>query len=129
MVKYVVPAVLNAGLPTSSVASFLTALASGSTPALEQVPGVTPEVLQAATPAALRSSENAFQLIYLVSIAFGCCAIIASLAVNGPKLYERMTGEVARKLQYINDTPLHNGHNEHGGGVTSLSEKEEESYV
>ncbi|EXJ63305.1 uncharacterized protein A1O5_11626 [Cladophialophora psammophila CBS 110553] len=99
--KWVVPAILEAGLPPKSVVGFLTALSGGNLPALEKISGVTPAVIEAATTAALRSYENAFQLIYLVSIAFGCCATVAALLLDSKKLAERMTPDVARKLQHV----------------------------
>jgi hypothetical protein len=84
----------------------LTAITSGNLAAVQKVPGVTPAVLEAAQLTLLHTYENAFSLVYLVAIAFGGCAIIGALLLDGPRLYERMTSEVARKLQNIGAAPL-----------------------
>lgn len=41
----VVPAVLHAGLPESSLTQFLTALNNGVSAAIEAVPGITPKIV------------------------------------------------------------------------------------
>jgi len=78
MGSMVAPAVVAAGLPPKLVASFLTTFASGSTSAIEQFPDVTPAIIKAATVAFQAAYANSFQKVFLTTIAFGGCAIIAS---------------------------------------------------
>jgi type VI protein secretion system component VasA len=106
LVKYVAPAALKAGLPATSIVAFLTAIGAGNLVAVEAVPGVTPAVLHAAAGASVTAYEKSFQTIYLVTLAFGCCAIIASLLVDSEKLEEKMTTDIARKLQGVEKKPL-----------------------
>ncbi|KAF5988510.1 fungal trichothecene efflux pump [Fusarium coicis] len=95
-----------AWLPETSLASFLSAFTAGKAEQLVKIPGVTPSVMNAAKVAGLRAFENAFQLVYLVGIAFGACAIIGTVLVDGKKWEEQMTAETARKLQNVVGTQV-----------------------
>jgi hypothetical protein len=72
-------AVLKAGLPVASISTFLEAVAAQNTTALAEVKGITPPILLVAQQAIRESYTEGFKLIYLVSIAFGGAAVIASL--------------------------------------------------
>lgn len=76
----VVPAVLHAGLPESSLTQLLTALNSGVSAAIEAVPGITPKIVSVGTEELVAAYVGAIKLIFLASIAFGGLSIIASLA-------------------------------------------------
>lgn len=89
-------AVINAGLPVDSVASFLQALTTGSEQALAAVKGLTPQILAAGTAAYKHASSDAFRTVFLSSIAFSGVGIILTFFV--PNVDDRMTNEVAAVL-------------------------------
>ena len=93
----VTPAVLSAGLPTSDLVSLYSAIANGTTSALEAVPGMNAEVLAAVGNAMKVAYAQAFQTVYLVSIVFGGLAIIAALFSES--VDHLMTDYVARKIR------------------------------
>ena len=94
-------AVMAAGLPTSSVASFISAFAVGET-AFAQVPGVTPEILAIGSNAYQHANADAFRTVFFSNIAFSGVAIICSLLL--PNVDHLLTGQVA--------ATLHEGRNE-----------------
>ena len=93
-----VPAALvAAGLPVSSVASYMTAIAGGGKPeALAAVEGLTPDILAAGATAYKFAYSHAYKTIFLTSIAFGVLAIICNLFV--PNIDHLMTDAVAVTL-------------------------------
>ncbi|EXJ78178.1 hypothetical protein A1O3_09339 [Capronia epimyces CBS 606.96] len=92
----VVPAVTAAGLPASSVASFLTALTAGTPDAYAKIPGITNAILAAGQQAYKTANADAYRTVSLTTLAFGGLAIIASLFMG--EVESRMTGEVTAKL-------------------------------
>ena len=75
-------AVTTAGLPTSSVASFISAFAVGEA-AFAQVPGVTPDILAIGSNAYQYANADAFRTVFFSNIAFSGVAIICSLCKAG----------------------------------------------
>lgn len=75
MVRIVPPAAISAGLPESSVEALLAALPVGSA-ALEKVPGITTEVLGAASEAFKQSYVVGLRTTCLSSLSFGVLGII-----------------------------------------------------
>lgn len=92
-------ALLEAGLPEESLPAVLVDLAIGNAAGLAKVPGVTPEVLVAASKAVPTALCSSYQFVYLASLAFGGVAIVAALLLKGDRLAEKMTPTIARKLQ------------------------------
>ncbi|KAF2808981.1 MFS general substrate transporter [Mytilinidion resinicola] len=91
-------AVIAAGLPATSVADYMTAIAAGGSPKLlAAVKGLTPKVLAAGSVAYKHAYMDAYRTIFLVSIAFGGLAIIASIFI--PDIDKLMTRSVAATLQ------------------------------
>ena len=80
-------AVIEAGLPPLEVATFLQALVARNNTALAEIHGVTPAILLAAENAVNECYAEGFKHIYLVSIAFGGAAIIASLMLGNIRKY------------------------------------------
>ena len=80
-------AVAEAGLPLTEIPAFIAALIAKNTTALAQLKGITPKILIAAENAVQMSYVEGFRQIYLVSIAFGGAAIIASLFLGDIKKY------------------------------------------
>lgn len=91
--KYVTSAAVNAGFPSSSVPILLSDLPSGK---YDDVPGITSAIAAAVKTAYRVAHSESFKIVYLVSIAFGVCAIAASILT--PNLEGRFNDEVARKL-------------------------------
>lgn len=92
----VVPALLNAGLPASSVEGLLTALSSGSTAAINAVPGVTSQILTVAGTAIKAAYSDAFKIVFLATIPFGIVALIAAFFARD--IDSRLTHNVVRRL-------------------------------
>lgn len=94
--KHVVPALLKAGLPATSLKPLLTALGAGNAKAAEAVPGVTKQILGVAVTTLKAAYAEAFKVDYLVTIAFGGISSIASFFT--PSLEHLYTGDVMRRL-------------------------------
>ena len=92
----VVPALVQAGLPVSSVEPFLEALNSGNEAAITAVPGVTKPIIGVGITTLKAAYSNAFTVLFLVTIAFGGCSIIAAFFT--PATEDRYTNDVMRQL-------------------------------
>ena len=112
----VVPAVLQAGLPESSLVQFLTALSTGSAQAIEAVPGITPQIVSVGSQELVAAYVGAIKLVFLASIAFGGCAIIASLACR-PITKLELSGGIVYHLDKA------------GAGTETVKENGEEAAV
>ncbi|OQU97446.1 hypothetical protein CLAIMM_03376 [Cladophialophora immunda] len=75
-------AALAAGLPKSSLADLLQAAAAGTTAAFSAVPGMTPEIQQAAINALLHARSVAYSYIYYSSIPVNFCGVVAALCMR-----------------------------------------------
>ena len=80
----VAAAALQAGLPSDQIAPFLGAVLGGNTTALA---GYALTVINAAQDAVRESYVEGFRLVYLVSISFGVCAVVACLFLGDIKKY------------------------------------------
>lgn len=93
----VLAAVIGAGLPVSSVAGYMGAIAKGgSEQLLSAVQGLTPAVLAAGARAYQVAYADAYRTVFLTSIAFGVLGIVCSFFV--PNVDEYMTDSVATTL-------------------------------
>lgn len=92
------PAVVAAGLPETSVASFIGAISAGSADAFARVPGATSGVIAIGVRAYKLANAAAFKDVYLTTIAFSAIAVI--LTWFAPNTEHLMTGEVAATLQH-----------------------------
>lgn len=114
LLKYIPEAVTKAGLPDSSVADLLQAIAAGGTPKmLAKVPGMTPAVEQALVPALSHAYAKAYAYIYYAAIAVGGIGLIASICIRDYDQY--FTDHVPRQIYKISDKqedPL-SGHEMH----------------
>lgn len=99
--KYVLPAAIDQGLSTSAAVQLLEAIATGNQSMISDIPGITPGIISAATAAAHTAYFKSFQVVYYTSIAFGLCAVLASLLVKGELLEEAMSDRIARKMQGV----------------------------
>jgi Fungal trichothecene efflux pump (TRI12) len=80
-------AAVEAGLPITEVVDFVEALVSQNGTAVAAIPGLTPQILLAAQEAVLDSYVQGFRRVYLVSIAFGGAAVLASVFLGNIKKY------------------------------------------
>ncbi|OQU94367.1 hypothetical protein CLAIMM_00728 [Cladophialophora immunda] len=95
---YVGPAVLEAGLPESSLVPLLQGLATGN---LTGVPGLTPEIIATATEEAKRAYANSFRIVFYSTIPFG--VILTCFSFFVPNMDKYLHQNVARKLQFSAD--------------------------
>lgn len=91
------PAVIDAGLPASSVPQFLLAFTLGGD-AFAAVPGITDRILAIGTRAYQDASADAYRTVYLATIAFSGLAII--LTWWAPNTDDLMSGKVAATLHH-----------------------------
>lgn len=98
--EYVPQAAIAAGLPAAEAPALLGYIGTGNFTGLATLPSITPTIIQAAGQAATKAYIKSYQMVYFVSIVFGVISIVASLAIDEKKMQEKMTAEVARKLQY-----------------------------
>lgn len=92
-------ALLQAGLPASSVPSFLSDLSTGS---FNDVPGLNTTILAAGMRAYRFANAHAYSTVFYTTIAFTGIAII--LSFFSPNVDDKMTSKIA--------VTLHNGGNE-----------------
>lgn len=91
--KYVIPAITDAGLPSSSAPDLLAALSTG---VFNNVEGITPNIIAAATAANQVAYTESFKIVYLSALAFGAVGIIAAFNTQNSERF--FTEEIARKL-------------------------------
>ena len=97
--EYVGKAIIAAGLPVSSVPAFLEAYTTGNTAALVKVPGVTPDIIQAAATNTPKAFYLSFQMVYYVGLAFALFALMCSFLLDHQRIQEKMTSAIPRRLQ------------------------------
>jgi hypothetical protein len=93
----VVPAVVEAGLPITSLPAFLTALSAGNVKALQAVPGVSPAAIQAGAVAFKGAWAKTFRIVWLATLAFGLLAVAASFFTSN--IDNRLSHDVIRRLE------------------------------
>lgn len=91
-------ALVEAGLPASSVVRFLTALTSGSATALAAVPGISQQIITAGTEAYRQANADAYRTVYLSTIAFTGLALV--VAIWAPSPNKHWSGRVAATLHH-----------------------------
>jgi hypothetical protein len=111
--KRVIPAVISAGLPETSIVNYLTALTSGSSTALAAVKCLTPIIAAAGTRAYRFANTDAYRTVFLTSIPFGVIAIRLTFFI--PNVDKLMTLDVATTL--------------HERGVDELTRAEHEKKI
>lgn len=89
------PALVEAGLPSTSVAEFISALSAGAA-TLEAVPGVTEQIVAVGTRVYQVANADAYRTVFLTNIAFSSVAVICTLLL--PEVDHLMTEHVATKL-------------------------------
>jgi len=95
------PALVGAGLPSSSVAGFISAITVGTPEAFAAVPGVTDSITAVGMRAYQVANANAYRTVFLTTIAFSGLALVLSVFI--PNVEDRMTGDVAATLHNRKD--------------------------
>lgn len=90
------PALVQAGLPPSSIGPFVLAAETGSVAALQKVPGVTSNIIQVGIGSLTTAYAGAFRITWLATIAFGGLAVIAAIASRD--IDDRLSHDVIRRL-------------------------------
>lgn len=98
------PALIQAGLPASSVPAFLQAAAAGVAGIYDDVQGLTPAILEIGTAAYKHASLDAYRTVFFSSIAFSGVGILMCWFV--PNVDSRMTGEVSATLHARGSTKV-----------------------
>ena len=95
------PKLVAAGLPSSSVASFLSAITIGTPEAFSKVPGLTASIEATGIRAYKVASSHAYQTVFYSTIAFSViCVVFAFLT---PNVEEQMTDKVIVTLHRHRD--------------------------
>jgi MFS family permease len=94
-------AAVAAGLPESSIVELLAAFTTGTPAAFGAVPGISPQILAAASAAYQNASSDAYHTIFLTSIAFSGIAVILAFFIKN--VDDRMTADIAAKLHHGKD--------------------------
>ncbi|KAL6240300.1 hypothetical protein RBB50_012787 [Rhinocladiella similis] len=119
LMAYVGAAVLKSGLTSSTLPTVLTAITAGTPAALHSIPGMTPQIFQAIMSASITAYKRSFAVIYLTSIAFGGCSIIAALLTTN--IDGKLTSKVSRRLKGVTRTGTISNAKEQERGVDEES--------
>lgn len=98
--SYVAAAAAGAGLPETSLESFVGAMLSNDQGALGQIAGVSPSVLGAAAAAIKQAFADSVRVVYLIAIPFGVLACTACCFV----------GDMNKTMNYRVDAPVEDLH-------------------
>ncbi|KAJ5885601.1 hypothetical protein N7504_011437 [Penicillium tannophilum] len=100
---YTAKAALEAGLPDSSLAGFVTALTSEDTAALQKVAGVNSHIIEAGVMALKQAYADGIRIVFIIAAPFGVVAIIACIFL----------GDVKSVMNYGVDAPVEDLHAKH----------------
>ncbi|BEI84606.1 hypothetical protein CcaverHIS002_0500070 [Cutaneotrichosporon cavernicola] len=99
---YVSAAALAAGLPREYLGPFIGGL-TGDMGSLSDVPGVTPDVINAGVAAIRQATADSMRVVYIIAASFGVLACITTLFV----------GDVSSVMNYRVDAPVEELHAKH----------------
>jgi hypothetical protein len=92
----VVPAVVGAGLPQTSIIAYFAAAQQGTAAAFEAVEEITPAILEAGAAVYKVAYFDAFNAVFLSTIAFTVIAIVLAFWI--PNMEKLMTNKVSVTL-------------------------------
>ncbi|KEF52257.1 uncharacterized protein A1O9_11497 [Exophiala aquamarina CBS 119918] len=94
--KQVGEAAVKAGLPSSSLPAFITALSSGDTSGLGKISGVTSSIIAVGAAALKQAYADSLRVIYYIALPFGILACILCLFV----------GDLHKTMNFRVDAPV-----------------------
>ncbi|KAL5119952.1 hypothetical protein ACEQ8H_002050 [Pleosporales sp. CAS-2024a] len=94
--KNVIPAATGAGLPASSLPALFKGITAGR---FTDVPGITPDIIEATGIAVRNAYVTTFHYIFYASIPFSICLIVACCFV--PDMDKFLHNNVAKRLQHM----------------------------
>jgi len=97
----VAPKLIAAGLPSSSVALFLSAITARTPGAFAKVPGITEAIESIGIATYKDASSHAYQTVFYSTIAFSVLAVAMSFLT--PSVEEMMTDRVIATLHHHRD--------------------------
>lgn len=86
----------RAGLPEESIPALFNATTVGTPEALNSVPGINGEIIEALNLGTMAAYKSSFRVVYLASLAFGIMSIISALFVQD--VSEFLTGFVNKTI-------------------------------
>lgn len=101
--EYVGNAAVEASLPASSLPLFIQAIAQNDASALQDVPGVTPAIIQAGVEAFRNAFADGIRIVYIIAAPFGVIACIACFFL----------GNLKQTMNYKVDAPMEDLHARH----------------
>lgn len=78
-------AVVQAGLPSTSVDAFIAALTTQNTTAIAAIPGITPAVVEAGLTAFKQAMADSIRVVWEIAAPFGAVAVIACIFLGSLK--------------------------------------------
>lgn len=106
---YVAKAALRAGLPKSSLAAFVGALASNNKAALSKIAGITPSIIHAGVVALQQAFADGIRVVFIIAAPFGALACIGCFFL----------GDLKETMTYRVDAPLEDLHAKNTHGVAA----------
>lgn len=97
---YIAEAAAKAGLPSSSIAAFVGAVAGRDELALSNIPGVSPSIIQQGFSALEHAYADSLRLIYIIAAPFGIVACLLCLFL----------GDLNKTMTYRVDAPVEDLH-------------------
>lgn len=115
--RYVTPAILAAGLPSSSLPSLYAGITAGNFTA---VPGITPQIIAIVGAETQRAYFSAFHVVFYATIPFGVLLVVAACFV--PNMEKFLHNNVAKRLQHMG---AKGGKAREGRGLRMVGEEKE----
>lgn len=106
--SYIAEAAAKEGLPATSIADFVGAIASKAMDGISAIPGVTPNIVAAGLAAAQQAYADSYRVIYIIAVPFGVVAVILCFFI--PDLSKTMHYRVDAPLEEIHAKQKREGH-------------------
>ena len=97
----VADAVMEAGLPPSSVAEFVTDIAKGNAIALMTIPGINDSIVAAGQTAATRAYVESFHYGWYTALPFAIVALLITFLLSSKTIKAQMTWLVERPVATV----------------------------
>lgn len=101
--KQIAPAVVELGLPATSVRALIGALGAGNMTALEKIPGITPAIIETGLEAFKQAFADSIRIVYIIAAPFGVLAIFLTYFL----------GSMRETMNYAVDAPMEELHAKH----------------